>query len=144
MKRLIVLLVLLSVGLGLGAGAAYGVAQFMGSPPPKMAAPETETVFVSAGTLLAPIVAADGRLSGYATFEVQLEVAASHEAEVTRKLPLLLHAVNLRTWSTPMAAGPDHILPDLRIFATVVNAAAQEAFGKKMVHRVIVMGAKPV
>jgi hypothetical protein len=51
--------------------------------------------------------------------------------------------INLRTWSTPLAAGPDHILPDLRAFARVVDAAAQEIFGKKMVRRVIVTGARP-
>ena len=94
-------------------------------------------------TIVAPVVAADGRLSGYANFDVQLEVDAEKEAEVTEKLPLLLNAINLRTWSTPLAAGPDHILPDLRAFARVVDAAAQEIFGKKMVRRVIVTGARP-
>ncbi len=144
MKKLLVLLVLLATGLGIGAGAAYGVAQLLGPPPPKSAPAEEAMVFVSAGTLLAPIVAGDGRLSGYATFDVQLEVPVANEAEVTEKLPLLLHAVNLRTWATPMAAGPDHILPDLRTLAAVVNSAAEEALGKKMVRRVIVTGARPV
>lgn len=144
MKKLLALLVLLALGLGLGAGAAYGVAQLLGPPPPKSAPPQEATAFVSAGSLLAPIVAGDGKLSGYATFDVQLEVPAADEAEATEKLPLLLHAVNLRTWSTPMAAGPDHILPDLRTLASVVKTAAEEAYGRKIVRRVIVTGAKPV
>lgn len=145
MKTLVTLLMLLILGLALGGGAAFGVAQLLGPPPPSGAEAheEAHTIFVSAGTILAPVVAADGRLSGYANFDVQLEVDAEKEAEVTEKLPLLLNAINLRTWSTPLAAGPDHILPDLRAFARVVDAAAQEIFGKKMVRRVIVMGARP-
>lgn len=144
MKRLLALIFLLALGLGLGGGAAYGVAQLLGPPPPKAVPPKAETAFISAGTLLAPIVTADGRLSGYANFEVQLEVAVDKQAAVTEKLPLLLHAINLRTWTTPMAAGPDHILPDLRVFAAVVNTAAIDTFGTKMVHRVIVTSARPV
>lgn len=138
------MLVLLVMGLALGAGAGFGVAQLLGPPPAKAPPPKAETVFVSAGTLLAPIVAQDGRLSGYANFEVQLEVAADRQAEITEKLPLLLHAVNLRTWTTPMAAGPDHILPDLRSLAKLIDAAAAESLGKDMVQRVIVTGAKPL
>lgn len=145
MKKLLILLVLLILGLGVGSGAAYGIAQLLGPPPEHLAqAEKAETVFVSAGTILAPIVTADGGLSGYANFDVQLEVTAEKEAEVTEQLPLLLHAVNLRTWTTPMAAGPDHILPDLRVFARIVEAAAAESLGKGAVQRVIVTGAKPV
>ena len=145
MKKLLTLTVLLILGLALGGGAAFGVAQLLGPPPPKVAShEEAETVFVSAGTILAPIVASDGRLSGYANFDVQLEVDAEHEAEVTENLPLLLNAVNLRTWATPMAAGPDHILPDLRAFARVVDIAAAESLGKGAVRRVIVTAARPV
>jgi hypothetical protein len=144
MNKLLVLLVLLVLGIGLGAGAAFGVAQFLGPPPAKAPPPKAETAFISAGILLAPIVAQDGRLSGYANFEVQLEVTADKQAEVTEKLPLLLHAVNLRTWMTPMAAEPDHILPDLRVLAQVVDAAAVESLGKGTVQRVVVTGAKPL
>ncbi|MBP6030894.1 MAG: hypothetical protein KA533_05640 [Sphingobium sp.] len=146
MKKLLLLLILLLLGLSAGAGAAYGIARWLGPPPPKAATKPTEadTLFVPGGTILAPIVASDGRLSGYANFEVQLEVMADREAEVTGKLPLLLHAINLRTWNTPMASGPDHILPDLRVFARIVQTAADEALGHGAVMRVIVMGAKPV
>ena len=63
---------------------------------------------------------------------------------MTENLPLLLNAVNLRTWATPMAAGPDHILPDLRAFARVVDIAAAESLGKGAVRRVIVTAARPV
>lgn len=145
MKKLLTLLVLLILGLALGGGAAFGVAQLLGPPPPKAANhEEAGTVFVAAGTILAPIVASDGRLSGYVNFDVQLEVSAEYEVEVTEKLPLLLNAVNLRTWATPMAAGPDHILPDMRAFARVVDSAATEALGKGAVRRVIVTAARPV
>lgn len=145
MKKLLVLLVLLILGLGVGGGAAFGIAQYLGPPPEHVEhAEKAETLFVSAGTILAPIVTADGRLSGYANFDVQLEVTVEKEAEVTAQLPLLLHAINLRTWTTPMAAGPDHILPDLRVFARIVDTAATESLGKGEVRRVIVTGARPV
>jgi hypothetical protein len=143
-KKLLGLLIVLILGLALGGGAAFGVAQLLGPPAPKSdAIEEVETKFVSAGTILAPIVAVDGKLSGYANFDVQLEVHADKEAEVTEKLPLLLNAVNLRTWQTPLAAGPDHILPDLRAFTHVVDAAAAEALGKGVIKRVIVTAARP-
>ena len=85
MKTLVTLLMLLILGLALGGGAAFGVAQLLGPPPPSGAEAheEARTIFVSAGTILAPVVAADGRLSGYANFDVQLEVDAEKEAEVT-------------------------------------------------------------
>lgn len=144
MKKLLGLLTVLILGLATGGGAAFGVAQILGPPAPRAESHEgAETKFVSAGTILSPIVAADGKLSGYANFDVQLEVSADKEAQVTEKLPLLLNAVNLRTWSTPLSAGPDHILPDLRAFAHVVDVAAAEALGKGAVRRVIVTAARP-
>lgn len=151
MKKILLPLILLLLGLGLGGGAAFGVSQIMGSPPAPgehgeghMEEEEVETTFVPAGTILAPIVAQDGALSGYANFEVQLEVAVDKADDVTAKLPLLLHAINLRAFQTPMAAGPHYILPDLKIFAKMVEQAADESLGKGEVIHAMVISAKPV
>lgn len=146
MKKLLSLIILLILGLGLGGGAAYGVSRLLGPPPPpeQHAAEQVETSFVPAGTILAPIVAQDGGLSGYANFDVQLEVSAENADEVTARLPFLLHAVNLRAWKTPMASGPHYMLPDLRLFAKMVEDAAKESLGKDAVIRVVVTGARPV
>ena len=86
MKKLFVLVLLLLLGAGVGAGTAYGVAQVMG-PPPKVdhhaaPAPEVDTVFVPTGAVLVPVVTGDGVLSGYASFEVQLEVEEERSADV--------------------------------------------------------------
>jgi hypothetical protein len=150
LKKILFALLLLVAGVGIGGGAAFGVGKLLGPPPdpPEKGAhapaEAIETEFIPAGTLLAPIVAEDGNLSGYANFEVQLEVPAGTGADITAKLPLLLHAVNLRAFATPMAAGPQHVLPDLRLFAKMVEEAAQESLGKGAIVRAVVMSVRPV
>ena len=140
---------LLPVLLLLGGGAAgaaggYGALTVLGKPSAKVEHKQAEpTLFVPAGSILAPIVASDGRLSGYARFEVQLEVTQSGEAEATAKLPLFLHAVNMRTYRSPMASGPDNLLPDLKIFRAVLMEAAAEALGKDVVRNAAVTAAAP-
>jgi len=138
---------LLLAGLGIGGGAAFGVSQVMGPPPAPTedADPEpVETEYVPAGTILAPIVAVDGNLSGYANFDVQLEVPVDKVEEVTEKLPLLLHAINLRAWKTPMASGPQYMLPDLKVFSKMVEDAATESLGKDAVTKIVILSARPV
>ena len=116
------------------------------APAPAAAAQvedEVEPSFVDAGKILAPLVFADGRLSGYVQFQVQLEVPADKAEFVSARLPLLLHAVNMRTYRTPMAAGPDGLIPDLETFRKVVMAAAPEAFGPGVLRKVAVTQANP-
>jgi hypothetical protein len=55
----------------------------------------------------------------------------------------LLHAINMRTYRTPMAAGPDGMLPDISVFRKIVMDAAPEAFGPKVVRLVAVTQAVP-
>lgn len=147
MKKILSLLFLLLLGLGLGGGAAFGVSRLLG-PPPSPAeiaeAEKPETSFVPTGAILTPVVTTEGDLSGYVTFDVQLEVPADKAEDVGSKLPLLLHAINLRAWKTPLAAGPNHLLPDVAQFAKMVEGAAQEALGKGAVTRAIVTEVKPV
>jgi hypothetical protein len=145
MKKILFLLVVLLAGLGLGGGAAYATVMLLGPGAPAAAAAhdEAEPSFVDAGKILAPLVFADGRLSGYVQFQVQLEVPADKAEFVTARMPLLLHAINMRTYRTPMAAGPDGLIPDLETFRKVVMAAAPEAFGAGVLRKVAVTQANP-
>lgn len=148
MKKILFLLTVLLSGLGLGGGAAYATVLLLGAQAPATASAahvddKVEPSFVDAGKILAPLVFADGRLSGYVQFQVQLEVPADKAEFVSARLPLLLHAVNMRTYRTPMAAGPDGLIPDLETFRKVVMTAAPEAFGPGVLRKVAVTQANP-
>lgn len=144
MKKILFLLTVLLAGLGLGGGAAWATVMLLGPQAPKAAhAEQVEPSFVDGGKVLAPLVFADGRLSGYSQFSIQLEVPADKTEFVKARLPLLLHAINMRTYRTPMAAGPDGLIPDLETFRKVVMAAAPEAFGAGVLRKVAVTQANP-
>lgn len=146
MKKMLFMLVVVLAGVGLGGGAALAVLMVLGPRPAASAKPATEdveTAFVPVDKLLAPLVDADGRLTGYVQFQFNLEVPADKATEVTGKLPLLLHAINMRTFKTPMAAGKDGLLPGLDQFRKVVEASAPEAFGPGIVRKVAITQATP-
>lgn len=145
MKKILLPLILLILGLGLGGGAAFATVTFLlpkhekGAEKPN----EAEPHFVDGGKILAPLVFSDGRLAGYVQFEIQLDVPADQESFVTARLPLLMHAINMRTFKAPLASGPDGQLPDVGQFRKLAQEAADEAFGKEIVHRVVVTAATP-
>jgi len=146
MKKALFLLIVLLAGLGLGGGAAFATMLVLGPSHQGEGAqaPEDAKVnFVPAGKVLAPLVFADGHLAGYVQFDVELEVPQDKSEFVTDRLPLLLHAINMRTYRTPMAAAPDGMLPDIEVFRKVVLQAAQEAFGAPIVRKVAVTAASP-
>lgn len=145
MKKVLFLLATMLAGLGAGGGAAYATVSIMGPARPghAAAAEQGPPSFVDAGKVLAPLVFADGRLSGYVQFQIQLEVPTEKAEFVTPRLPLLLHAINMRTFKTPMAAGPDGQLPDVEEFRKVVMSAASEAFGAGTVRKVAITAATP-
>ncbi len=148
MKKLLFLIVALLAGLAAGGGTAYAMVKMLGiGGPPKQEAKAEEkeepAKFVPTGKILVPLVFADGRLAGYASMDVQLEVDEAKVEFVTQRMPLLLHAVNMRTYRTPMAAGPDGMLPDLEGFRKLIDASATEAFGAKVVRKIAVTGANP-
>ncbi|MET1754349.1 hypothetical protein ABVV53_02555 [Novosphingobium sp. RD2P27] len=140
MKRIFRLLALLTLGLAVGGGAAYATSRLLGPPP---AHEPADSAFVPTGPLLAPLVFEDGRLSGYVTFEIQLEVPSDQVEFVTARMPLLLHAVNLRTFRSPLASGPDGMLPNLEQFRKIVMEAAPEAFGEDVVRHAAITQANP-
>lgn len=147
MKKIFVPLLLLLAGLGVGGGAAYATAQLIGAPAgagDDAAQDHGDPTFVTAGSVLAPLVFADGRLAGYMKFDVALEAPEAKAEFITARLPILMHAVNLRTYKTPMASGPDGMLPDIDTFRKIVEAAVPDAFGEGVVDRVAVTLASPV
>lgn len=148
MKKILFLIIVLLAGLGLGGGAAFATMLVLGpkhveAGEAKEPAEEVKTSFVPTGKILAPLVYPDGHLAGYVQFDVQLEVAEEKSEFVTARLPLLLHAINMRTYRTPMAAAPDGMIPDLEVFRKLVLQASQEAFGAPIVRKVAVTGATP-
>lgn len=147
MKKILVPLGVLILGAGVGGGAAFGTNMIVGGKASAagsgVAAPEP-TSFVPARKVIAPLVMPDGRLSGYVSFDVELQVPADKAEEVTAKLPLLLHAINMRTYRTPLAAGPDGMLPNIGVFRKVVEDAAPEAFGNAVLRRAAITQAAPV
>lgn len=145
MKPLLLFPILLVGGAGVGGGTAFAVRALLptGAEAPAQKAAAPETVFTSAGKILAPLVSGDGRLSGYYLFDVQLETDEADVAFVTARLPLLLNAINMRTFRAPMASGPDGMLPNLDVFRRIVLESATEAFGPNHVRRVVVTQAAP-
>lgn len=149
MKKILLPLVLLILGLAVGGGAAFATAKLLGPASPKAAeaAPDpvdAEPHLVPAGKLLAPLVFKDGRLSGYVRIDFTVDVASAEKVEfATTRLPMLLHEINMKTWKTPMASGPDGMLADLDTFRNIAEAAATKAYGKGVVRRVIITEAVP-
>ncbi len=135
MNRIVTYAVLLLLGLGTGGAAAFGTALMMHGREP---AAEQATVFVPTGQILAPLVFSDGRLAGYVTFDAQIEVPASEGNAVKQRLPVLLNAINMRTFRAPLASGPDGLLPNVEGFRRVLLESAIEAYGKAKIRRVAV------
>ena len=151
MKNAAIAVIVIAAGLGVGGGAAFCANTLLaeqGHGPqqggaPVAAAVVAAPVFVRTGVMLAPLVFPDGRLAGYVNFDVELEVRADKVDFVSERLPLLLHAVNMRTYRTPMTSGSDGLIPDLTAFRGVLTAAATEAFGPGVVLRAAIVQAAP-
>ncbi len=143
MKKVLLPLVVATLGVAVGGGSAYATSMILGPAPAQTKEAPQETAFVPAGKILAPLVFPDGRLSGYVSFEVALEVPADRTEEIAARLPLLLNAINMRTYRTPMTSGRDGMLPNIGLFRKLVQESAVEAFGKGAVRRAAVTQAVP-
>lgn len=141
MKKPLGAVLALILGAAVGGASAYAVALIH---PPSGHMPVKRTEFVQTGAIMAPLVFPDGRLSGYVSFEVQLEVPEGEGEGVKARLPLLLNAVNMRTYRTPLASGRDGLIPALDPFRKVVIDAAREIYGADLVLHVVVTQASPV
>ncbi len=144
MNRLVSSVVVLVLGVATGSGASLATRLLVPPPPaPAVAAavPEpldVKRVFVPVGSVKAPIVFDDGRLAGYVAFTVAVEVSELKQQAVADNLPLLLNAINMRTYRTPMARSTDGRIPDVEVFRKLVADAALDAFGASAVKRVLI------
>lgn len=141
MKRIIVLLGLILLGMALGGGTAYAAGKILAGKPLFTWTVARPTVFVPTGTIIAPLVADDGHLLGYMSFEAQLEVPAAQADHVRANLPLLLDATTLRTFKAPIAGGPDGLVPQLSVVRSVLTDAARQTYGP-LVSQVAITQAK--
>ncbi|MBB5685229.1 hypothetical protein [Sphingobium boeckii] len=140
MKKIVIWGASLMLGMSAGGATAYSAGWLTDGA----LLPAADPVFVPTGPVLAPLVFSDGRLAGYASFEVQLEVINGEDAMVKERVPLLLNAINMRTHRTPMASGPDGLVPNLEAFRTLVMQAAQEVYGPGVIGRAAITQATPV
>jgi len=127
--------------LGLLAGAGGGTAvTFLVPAAPVERAPVTagDARFVTLGALLIPLTIADGQLTAFVTVEPQLEVGEEDQEGVTARLPLIIHAVNVRTYGAPLAAGPDGRLPDVKRIKAIVVEEATKVLGRGVVRSVAI------
>ncbi len=140
MKKIFLSGLILTLGLGAWGAAAHATGAIISE---RRAWAERTTDFVPTGPILAPLVFADGRLSGYVLFEAQIEVPSDRSDTVRKQLPLLLDAVNMRTFRTPMASGPDGMVPGVDAFRRVLLEAAIKTYGAAAIRRVVVTQATP-
>lgn len=142
MRKFLPVLIALG-GLVIGGGAGGTVMLIGGPAPAKVKKLENGTTFVSTGEMLAPLVSAEGHLTGYILADVEIGVEQDRVEWVQARMPMLLHAVNMRTYRTPLASGPDGMLTDVEAFRSVVAEAAVEAFGAGIVKQVAITQARP-
>lgn len=143
MKKLLIPIVLLILGVAVGGAAAFGTALLTGARTARAEQGSADTSFVPTGQILAPMVFPDGRLAGYVNFEAQLEVPQDRADLVKQRLPVLLNAVNMRTYRTPMTSGRDGLVPGVEAFRRVLRAAAVETYGRATIRKVAVTQATP-
>ena len=146
-KKMIMPIALLLGGAGVGGGAAFATNMLLGPAPEGDAAHSAKavpTTLVEVDNVLAPLVLPDGqRLAGYVSFTLALQVPEDQAEDVTARLPLLRHEINMRTYRKPMASGPDGTLPTLEVFRDIVQEAADVAFDKGTVSTVAIASATP-
>lgn len=144
LKRVGIGLAVVAAGVGVGVGAAYAAQKLYPELATGGGLRAERLQFVRTGKILAPMTFSDGRLAGYVSFETELEVPLLEAAKVRREIPVLLHAINLRTYKTPLASGKDGLIPELEAFRRVVADAGAEVYGAKTVRRVVVTQAEPL
>lgn len=145
-KQILMPMVLLVAGVGVGSGCAFATVRLLGPPETVTATPPAPEPpkFVEVDDVVAPLVLPDGeRLAGYVSFGLALQVSEDRAEDVTARVPLLRHEINMRTYRTPMSSGPDGTLPTLEIFRQIVRESADVAFGKGTVTTVAISRATP-
>lgn len=142
-KKLFFPVIILTTGVAVGGSAGYAATLLLG-PSNAQAKQVEETTFVDVDNVLAPLVLPDGkRLAGYVSFQVALEVPVDHAEDISSRVPLLRHEINMRTYRRPMASGPDGTLPTLEVFRKIVEESSEIVFGKGAVRKIAIASATP-
>lgn len=147
MKRFALLLMVLIAGLAAGGASAFAISWLHPTggvaKPAEKSAPDADEVpeFVP-GEVLVPLVFGDGQLAGYADIKLQLRVAPGTGEDIKARLPLLLNAINLQTYRTPLASGADGRLPDLTAFRALVQRSADQALGRGTILQIAITEAR--
>jgi len=134
------MLALVPAGLALGAAGAFSAQAWSAQ---RDAANQQETTFVPAGTIPIPLVLADGRLAGYVDVSSQVEVTRAAETDVRKRMPLLLDAVNMRAFQTPLARIPEGQIPRIDAVRRMMQQAAVGVFGRTAIRRVVIIRVSP-
>lgn len=131
-------------GLIAGAGGGAGAALLLpAGEKPRAPVSAGDGAFVTLGALLVPLSLEDGQFTGYVRIEAQLDVMAEDAEGVKERLPLVIHAVNIRAYGKPLAAGPDGRLPDAAAFRAIVSEEANKVLGKGVVRSVALTSLAP-
>lgn len=142
MKPVLLWIAMLLGGGIVGGGSAVLVASFGPAPQERAPLPSDEPPAFVPVDLLVPLVFEDGELAAYLTLRAQLQVAPDSVEEVTARVPLLQHAINLETYRTPFATGPDGRLPDLAGLRKLIQRSADRTLGGGVVTQVAIVEAR--
>ena len=147
MKPAILLLVMVLGGSTVGGASALTITLLRPQAEPEsaqkhVAAEDGEPPEFVPAEVLVPLVFSDGQLAGYASVKLELRVATGGAEEVKTRLPLLLNAINLQTYRTPLASGSDGRMPDLAGFRKLVQRSADQSLGKGTILQVAITEAR--
>lgn len=146
MKQIIVIILCLLVGLGAGAGGTYAYALNFGlgdKQGPDRPDPKGANKVLPPFKVRAPITFEDGTLATYAVFKVQLVVKEEAAMKAEEEEAMVINAINMRTFKTPLVKGPDGQIPDVEVFRKIVSAAGTEALGKGVVSNILITDVQP-
>lgn len=144
MNKAILIPAVMLAGAATGAASSWGVTQLHGSAGPTEARaqaalpPAEDMTFVTTGAILIPVTLSDGSLTAYVTIECSLQVGSDQAEGVQARIPLLIHAINMRAFRAPLATGPDQRVPDLQRYRAIVEASAKEVLGSGIVQRIAI------
>jgi hypothetical protein len=146
MKQILIAILCLLAGLGIGGGGTYAYAINVGlggKPATERPDPAGENKMLAPFKIRAPITYEDGTLATYAVFKVQLVVKAESAEKAETDEALVINAINMRTFKTPLVKTEDGQIPDVEAFRKVIADAGTEALGKGVVANILITDIQP-
>lgn len=146
MRQILTIILCLLAGIGIGGGGTYAYALNFGlggKPATNRTDPAGDNKVLAPFKIRAPITFEDGTLATYAVFKVQLVVKAEAAEKAETNEAMVLNAINMRTYKTPLIKGPDGQLPDVETFRKVISEAGSEALGKGVIANILITDVQP-